>query len=249
MMGKIKLDRHFTLLELLVVIAVIAILASLLLPALNKAKSIANSIVCTGNQRQLFYGCSLYLDDYGGTYPYCAAMFDGVPQYTHELNMSWHQRIDVYLTKRLVSFDKDWTGGIGKAGVPFGPYRCPTNLSKTTPAWNYAKAISYFANAYLVRTWKEDASGIAYPVGVNGNGKGSTRVHAVASPSQCLLFGEYSQINECANGAVSIPGYISWNFAWMHSAFNSTNSRAVDRCRSCTMAEPTTWERTDTRSR
>ncbi|OGV55976.1 MAG: hypothetical protein A2017_07875 [Lentisphaerae bacterium GWF2_44_16] len=66
---KTKRKRHFTLIELLIVIAIIAILSALLLPGLNKAKATAKRIVCANNMKQI-YTCSMnYVTDFNGCLP------------------------------------------------------------------------------------------------------------------------------------------------------------------------------------
>jgi prepilin-type N-terminal cleavage/methylation domain-containing protein len=59
----------FTLIELLVVISIIAILASLLMPAIGMVKASANASRCLSSQRQVVVGCIGYSTDNEGVLP------------------------------------------------------------------------------------------------------------------------------------------------------------------------------------
>ncbi|EEF58313.1 DUF1559 domain-containing protein [Pedosphaera parvula] len=64
-----KLQTAFTLTELLVVGAIIAILAALLFPVLGSAKGKARRTSCLNNLRQINLGVHMYCDDSGDTAP------------------------------------------------------------------------------------------------------------------------------------------------------------------------------------
>lgn len=82
--------KKFTLIELLIVIAIIAILASLLLPALNSARNKANTAKCISNMKQISNANQMYLsenDDHPAT---C------IPPN----NTEWYKNLTIYLNKK-----------------------------------------------------------------------------------------------------------------------------------------------------
>src|SRR5438552_698125 len=91
----------FTLLELLVVVAVIGILASILLPVLARARAKSQSMFCLNNTRQLGIACLIYSTEHDDRLPYNlgGAGFRGIVHSTNSLNwvdgiMSWELDAD-----------------------------------------------------------------------------------------------------------------------------------------------------------
>jgi prepilin-type N-terminal cleavage/methylation domain-containing protein len=69
MKANINIANGFTLLELLVVVAVISILAALLLPSLGRAKNKAKRATCMNNLQQISLGIRMYADDSNDAFP------------------------------------------------------------------------------------------------------------------------------------------------------------------------------------
>jgi len=78
--------RAFTLLELLVVVAILALLLAMLLPALNRSKAMARRIQCMSNQRQLTAGLLTYAADEMGAVP---VGYEGAKQFNYLIYNKW----------------------------------------------------------------------------------------------------------------------------------------------------------------
>ena len=123
-------EDGFTLVELLVVVAVIAILAALLLPALAATKSKAHAITCLNNQRQLALAVSLYAGDSNEALPYNT----GADEITRWRTLNWYWNWTSSLMDWQVSNTDNTNtalvtmGGIGPyTGRADKLYRCPSD--------------------------------------------------------------------------------------------------------------------------
>ena len=78
-------QKAFTLIELLVVISIIALLLSVILPSLRKAKEAAQAVVCASNLRQWNLLVGFFLEENNQTFPDSDWNDDGI----HDIHGQW----------------------------------------------------------------------------------------------------------------------------------------------------------------
>jgi prepilin-type N-terminal cleavage/methylation domain-containing protein/prepilin-type processing-associated H-X9-DG protein len=97
-------SRAFTLVELLVVIGIIALLISILLPALSSARRNASTVKCLSNLRQVGTAYQLYAADFKGAIPVVRQdIYDGVAPAKD--NKYWMTYVGPYVSKAKYGFE------------------------------------------------------------------------------------------------------------------------------------------------
>ena len=171
---------EFTLLELLVVITVITILASLLLPALTKAKAYSVRGSCLNNMRQIGVTWSMYANDYGGF---------TVPGINYGEPDSW---LDSYWTSWCLYFHCS----MGDSFF-FNSLTCPSSPQKKrfTPPYSYSDALAVMGNAhYSYNHLSLSTQTIKIPRSTDGvlvNFYVPVRAERILNPSAKLAFCDY----------------------------------------------------------
>jgi prepilin-type N-terminal cleavage/methylation domain-containing protein len=201
-----KTADGFTLVEMLVVIAIIAILAALLLPAIGAAKRKAQRTVCVNNLRQINLGIRMYADD----------SHDSSPS-TNGAALTSTNTLPLYTSYKALM--KNYVGLNGASSSQDKLFRCPADtfypnwivagipppyyfVQKSlydNPSWDYS---SYAFNGGDNKPRKFGRIGSTYP------GLGNVKLTAVKHPSRTVLVAEVSALIPFSWHDPSSPGVV-----------------------------------------
>ena len=187
----------FTLMELLVVIAVIALLASMLLPALLGAREFARRIKCVSNLRQWGLAVQMYVADNNGYFPIAR---DNNPAVRY-----WSDYLASYIDKEepsLPGYLKD------RAKVRGTLHRCPTEGFPP----NNNPSSDYLINRDLCPYFNTDGT-------IERESQVAKKMNLVKNPSKTLLLID----GKLPYGSVidfimrTDPGYVYCSVDYRHS--------------------------------
>jgi prepilin-type N-terminal cleavage/methylation domain-containing protein/prepilin-type processing-associated H-X9-DG protein len=161
--------QAFTLIELLIVIAIIAILASILLPVLAKAKQRALVITCTNNLKQLLMANQMYVHDNNDRLPLANANADDTqpgwlydPKYFPTFrNMNFGPELGTlwpYIHPGGGSLANSGTTNLNSYQIPgWSTYWCPMDIPPNNGpsqlVYNNRKANGYITFDSFVMNW------------------------------------------------------------------------------------------------
>lgn len=138
----LRVRAAFTLMELLIVIAVISVLTTLLLPALAQAKARAKSSRCFSNLRQLAIATQLYVDDHQEALPWSERYWTAPS----------NQGFD-FVDPRAPTFHENFYAQLrAYTGVDQALWCCPSakeDKSLTVPG-DVSPLLGYMGNMYVV---------------------------------------------------------------------------------------------------
>jgi prepilin-type N-terminal cleavage/methylation domain-containing protein/prepilin-type processing-associated H-X9-DG protein len=138
-----KSCRGFTLVELLVVIGIIALLISILLPSLNRARETANTVKCASNLRSIGQGIAMYIAEHKqvlpSSYGYANTTLD-IPGNQQSPTTADHGYIHWSAFLYGGSIDTaglQQSGGLqGGGSVAMDAFRCPSKQDGGLPPTN-----------------------------------------------------------------------------------------------------------------
>lgn len=201
--------KAFTLVELLVVMAIIGILAALLLPALSAAKARANSITCKNHLRQMCLALQQYAHDHDNKYvPHANPHDSSLDNVVGRANSRyWWAKLYPYYPVQWTNRDYHCPGYNGLIAGEEGT---------SAPVGSYGYNDHGVSNdiGVKVKNWNFGLGPTSYSHPIQDNGTVSES--QVAQPSDMLAIGESRFISAQVNismrggGDSLLCGWRSW---------------------------------------
>jgi len=168
-----KRPKAFTILEVVVVIAVMTLLMSIILPALCRVREQGRTTVCLSNLRQMFIAAGLYTSDNDGRYPLAGFMDFG--------NLNSQKEWDFFRSFESGQL-KQCEGGFLWAGEnASGVQQCPSFKGNSNSPGDPYTGYNY-NSSYI--------GGFIVKVGGVSIGKNSSKEAEVIQPAKCAIFGD-----------------------------------------------------------
>ncbi len=195
--------KAFTLVELLVVIGIIALLISILLPALNKARESANNVKCISNLRQIGLATQMYTQAHKGTFPVHLEWTGGTNAYF----ANWDRLIAPYLGIKNISMTANSTNPpTTEAKV----LRCPSDNTIEPPAGFFKR--SYVMNAVRTPPTSRPEDGLILGRTAWQANVAAPKITQVRKPTETIL--TFEGFCTTADGVTLGNHNAQWFFNW-----------------------------------
>jgi prepilin-type N-terminal cleavage/methylation domain-containing protein/prepilin-type processing-associated H-X9-DG protein len=196
--------RGFSLLEVMVVVAIIGVLLAISLPAAQKSKANARRIGCQANLRQLYWAWDCYLLDYDEYF------YKGL---NAELNYGGWKGSKNKMGRPLNSYvdsniDENYPDGTAKV------YLCPGDTGGVPNYSPYTKAFDIYGTSYIMNPLLVGYPQISVLTARSSDFHGAInriipnlRRDSVDNPKKVILMGDYPWVDQWKQSSIDIRSW------------------------------------------
>jgi len=177
--------KKFSLIELLVVVAIIGILSSFLLPSLAQSRDKAKQAVCKNNMKQINLALMMYQEDSDGSYPYSRT--------ANPRHISWDDLLIPYDGRKIpTQAEIEYPVLFKSDGHSSGSYACPSDEVQRVHWTGTDVLTASYSMTWRVINGAGNLTGWARGVSGGDEGAECQKISDISKPSSTLAMVEIS---------------------------------------------------------